>query len=101
MTLQAYKSGGYREIWSLAGPLILGMMSLTLMEFCDRVIDNSFMTIRHGAKLAGGARSGGGNSNKGSGRRAVEEEDGDGDSEGKSEKPRAGAKASMEAEFEE
>jgi hypothetical protein len=74
---------------------------MLLLEFCDRVIDNSFMVMRHGAKLAGGVRAGGSGGSKGAGRRAVEEEDGDGESEGKSEKPRAGAKASMEAEFEE
>lgn len=49
--------GGYREIWGLAGPLILGMASFTLMEFCDRVFLGRYNTISFQAAMPGGILS--------------------------------------------
>lgn len=57
LTTARAPGGGYREVWKLAWPLILGMMSFTLMEFCDRVFLGRYSAVSFQAALPAGILS--------------------------------------------
>ena len=48
------RAGGYREMAAIATPLILGMASYTVMQFCDRVFLSRFSNIAIQAALPAG-----------------------------------------------
>lgn len=51
---QTGRAGGYREMAGIATPLILGMASYTVMQFCDRVFLSRFSNIAIQAALPAG-----------------------------------------------
>lgn len=54
MGSECVRPGGMREMARIAGPLILGMASYTIMQFCDRVFLSRFSSVAIQAALPAG-----------------------------------------------